>query len=134
MRNYDNEIKELLEDIEELKITRKSKETQLKLVREDQRESIKNKKITVLTNDITRDHFGKPIFIGDWVNVTTKGKFNNTEGEVLNIKKWVTFRDRSGNKQCRAPYNLILSDTPTYDHDTGRKSRSRNTNATGDGN
>ena len=70
MRNYDNEIKELLEDIEELKITRKSKETQLKLVREDQRESIKNKKITILTND----------------------------------------------------------------HDTGRKSRSRNTNATGDGN
>ena len=70
MRNYYNEIKELLEDIEELKITRKSKETQLKLVREDQRESIKNKKITILTND----------------------------------------------------------------HDTGRKSRRRNTNATDDGN
>ena len=45
MRNYDNEIKELLENIEDLKIARKDKETQLKLVRKEQRESIKKNKI-----------------------------------------------------------------------------------------
>ena len=75
-----------------------------------QQESTQNRDRTL------RDFYGKPILVGDWVNVTRKGKFSNIEGIVTKIKKWVTFEDRKGVKQYRAPHNLIVSDLPANYH------------------
>ena len=111
-------IKELFEDIGKLKFTKKQKETQLRPVKKEQRK-VKRRKVTPITldDDIFRDHFGKPIFIGDRVNVVKKGKYKSTEGIVVKIKKWVTFTDITGAKQFRAPYNLIKSDSSASKHD-----------------
>ena len=65
MRNFENKIRELTKDIEDLRVTKEDKESQLDRVRKEQRESIKNERTTASTEDILRDHFGKPISIGD---------------------------------------------------------------------
>ena len=128
MRKFDDKTKEIIEDIKILKLTKKQKETQLRAVKAEQREVQRNKVSPVIVDDdIVRDYFGKPIFIGDWVNVVKKGKYKGTEGTVVKVKKWVTFRDRTGAKQFRAPYNLIVSDLSASVHDGERYARGGDT-------
>ena len=86
MRNFENEIRELTKDIKDLRVTKEDKGSQLDGVSKEQRESIKNKKTTTFTEEILRDHFDKPISIGDWVKVTTKGRFNSKHGRVKDLK------------------------------------------------
>ena len=101
----------MTKDIEYLRVTKEDRETQLKLVRKEQRESIKNKRTTAFTEDILRDHFGKSISIGDWVKITTKGKKYSEQDRVKRFKKWVMFEDETGVDQVRAPSNLIVQDS-----------------------
>ena len=61
------------------------------------------------------------------MNVVKKGKYKGTEETVIKIKKSVTFRDRTGAKQFRAPYNLIVSDLSTSEHDGERYARGGDT-------
>ena len=68
------------------------------------------------SNNTIRDHYGKEILVGDWVEVTKKGKFNSIEGTVVKINKWVTFKDTKGVKQFRAPHNLIVSNLRAGNH------------------
>ena len=117
MRNFDEEIKELERDIKNLELTKNEKKTQLESIKKAKREIEEAQQELIPDCDrTTRDFYGKPILIGDWVNVTRKGRFNGTEGIVTKIKKWVTFEDREGVKQCRAPCNLIVSDLPATYH------------------
>ena len=91
MRKFDDEIKELIEDIKILKLTKKQKETQLRAVEAEQREVQINKALPVIVNDDTvRDYFGKPIFIGDWVNVVKKGKYKGNQETLAKVKKLPT--------------------------------------------
>ena len=117
MRNFDEEINELEKDIKNLEVTKKQKKTQLETVKREQRVVRETEQITSPTvNSAISDHYGKPILVGDWVNVTKKGRFNGIEGTVIKIKKWVTFEDIEGVKQFRAPHNLIVSDLPANKH------------------
>ena len=117
MRNFDEEIKELEKDIKKLEITKKQKRTQLTVVKREQREIQEAEQASSsIIEDTIRDHNGKPIFVGDWVNVTKKGKFNGIERTVVKTKKWVTFKDTEGIKQFRASHNLIVSDLPASKH------------------
>ena len=117
MRNFDEEIKELERDIKNLEVTKKQKKTQLQTLKKEQREILENEQVTSpIVNSTIRDFYGKPILVGDWVNVTKKGRFNGIEGIVVKIKKWVTFEDTGGVKQSRAPQNLIVSDLPASEH------------------
>ena len=94
MRNFDEEIKELEKVIKNLEITKKQKRTQLTVVKREQRETQEAEQFSSsIVEDTIRDHYGKPILVGDWVNVTKKGKFNGIEGTVVKFKKWVTFED-----------------------------------------
>ena len=113
MRNFDAEVKELLREIKALKLAKKEKEIQLRAVRREHREVLKSKEsYRTKDDDILRDHFGKPISIGDWVSVITKeGVLISTEGTVIKKKKWVTFLSTRGGKQFKAPYNLVVSAT-----------------------
>ena len=126
MRNFDDKIKELFEDIEKLKLTKKQKETQLRAVKKEQRE-VQRSKVTpvILDDNIVRDHFGKPIFIDNRVSVVKKRNYKSTEGIVVKIKKWVTFTDITGTKQFRAPYSL-MSDLSASEHDKERYTRGGN--------
>ena len=124
MRNFDEEIKELTRDIENLEVTKNKKKAQLQLLKKVKRETQEAEQASVAAVDRTaRDHHGKQILIGDWVIVKRKGKFKGTEGTVVNIKKWLTFEDRQGIRQSRASHNLIVSDFPASYH--GRKRRTR---------
>ena len=124
MRNVDEEIKELEKDIKNLEVTKKEKSTQLESIKKEQREKQEAQQESIPVDRTKRDFYGKPILVGDWVNVTREGKFNETEGIVVKINKWITFEDRKGVKQCRAPCNLIVSDLPATYHvgkwNTGR--------------
>ena len=105
-----------------MRVTKEEKESQLDRLREEQRESIENVKTTTFTEEILRDYFSKPISIGDWVKVTTKGRFNSEQGRVKIFKKWVTFEDETGVEQVRAPSNLIVQDVREHsDSDRRRK-------------
>ena len=118
MRNFDKEVKELEQDIKNLELTKKEKKTQLESIKKEQRETQEAQQESIPGFDCTaKDFYGKPILVGNWVNVTRKGKFNGTEGIVIKIKKWVTFEDKEGVKQCRAPCNLIVSNLPASCHD-----------------
>jgi len=117
MRNFDEEIKELEKDIKNLEITKEQKRMQLTVVKRKQRETQEAEQASSsIVEDTIRDHYGKPILVGDWVNVTKKGKFNGIEGTVVKFKKWVTFEDTEGIKQFRASHNLIVSDLPASEH------------------
>ena len=113
MRNFKNEIEELINEIKDLNVTKEEKETQLKIVREEQRESIKNNNNTTFVKGVLRDRFGKPISIGDRVKTTTKGKHRSDHGRVIRYEKWVTFEDVTGVEQVRAPSNLIVQEIET---------------------
>ena len=101
MNEYDTEIKELTEEINALRIARISKERELKDLLKKKEEN---------RDRGAKDHHGNEISIGDRVKVVTKGKFRNTEGEVVKISKWVTFLDNSGAKQVRSPSNLVVTE------------------------
>ena len=116
MRNFDEEIKELEKDIKNLEVTKKEKSTQLESIKKVQRETQEVQQESITVDRTTRDFYGNPILVGDWVNVTRKGKFSGTKGIVVKINKWVTFKDREGVKQCRAPCNLIVSNSPATYH------------------
>ena len=121
MRNLDEEIKQLEKDIKNLELTKEEKKAQLELIKKKQREIRKTESVPIQDFDrVTRDYYGKPILVGDWVRVTRKGKFNETEGIVVRINKWVTFEDRKVIKQCRISHNLIVSDSPATYHVVGR--------------
>ena len=99
MRNFDEEIKELKRDIKNLEVMKKQKKTQLKTVKREQREILETEQVTSpIVNSTISDYYGKPILVGDWVNVTKKERFNGIKGTVVKIKKWVTFEDTEGVK------------------------------------
>ena len=126
MRNFDEEIKEIERDIKKLQVTKKQKQTQLRKVKREQRETIQTEQDTSpIVNSTIRDHYGTPILVGDWVTVTKKGKFKSVEGTVVRIKKWVTFEDTDGVKQVRASHNLIVSDLLDSEHVGESNSRGR---------
>ena len=52
MRNFDEEIKELVKDIKTLKVTTRQKKTQLKRIKEKQREIQKLEETSSLTSNI----------------------------------------------------------------------------------
>ena len=87
MRNFDKEIKELVKGIKELEVTKKQKKMQLRTVKKEQCkvQRAEQSSRSVVDNTI-RDYYGKPILVGDWVNVTKKGRFNGVEGK--NNKKF----------------------------------------------
>ena len=113
MRNYAEEIRELTSEINDLSLAKSKKESQLERVLREQKENEKRE-----SSPIPRDQAGAVIKIGDWVRATTSGKFNLIEGTVVSINKWITFEDRTGVKQIRAPKNLLISNY-------GRKCASR---------
>ena len=103
MRNYDEEIRKLNCDIERLSIEKNKKESQLKSVLREQKENEKQ------SSKILKDQAGVPIEKGDWVRTVTIGRFNTSEGTVVNLQKWVTFEDCTGVKQVRASHNVLVS-------------------------
>ena len=103
-KNYDFEMRELTEDIKALELARTEKQSRLNTLLKK-----KNAPINEAKDSIIRDHIRKPIKIGDWVMMLTKGKYKTTEGQVVSIKKWVIFLDSAGVKQFRAHNNLIIS-------------------------
>ena len=48
------------------------------------------------------------------MNVKRKGRFNGTEGTVVNIQKWVIFKDTAGNLEVREQYNLTVKDVQSH--------------------
>ena len=121
MRNYENEIEQLKRDIEDLKLEKQDKETQLqRVIREQKKNQDKKTQLQRATRIQTRtksdkhtqalDKSGKVICIGNRVTATTSGKFKENSGIVTDIKKWVTFTDANGVKQVRAPNNLLIRD------------------------
>ena len=120
MRNHDEEIERLSKEIRNLDLEKQSKETQLQRVLQSketqrQRELKEHEKAIEEKKTVqTVDKLGRPIFIGDRVIATTKGRFKEQSGTVTNLKKWVTFTDANGVKQVRAPANLIVQDTRSH--------------------
>ena len=121
MKRFDNEIRQLTINIDRLSIAKSEKEAQLKLLLQKQKESKKEPNSPIL-----RDQAGVIIRKGDWVKATSIGKFDRSKGTVVNLKKWVTFKDRTGVKQVRAPNNILISND-------GRE-RPRNTSSARRGN
>ena len=108
MRNYDEEIERLSNEIRNLDLEKQSKETQLQRVLKEQEKAIEKKKEKETVQTV--DKVGRPIFIGDRVIATTISRFKEQSGIVTNLKKWVTFTDANGVKQVRAPANLLVQD------------------------
>ena len=94
MRDYEQDIEELRERVQALEL----ENARLRSVR-----SVKKSK-RVKRRPVVKDEDGTIISVGDWVRVTTPGKFEYEEGEVEGWKKWVTFVDIAGVKQVRAPH------------------------------
>ena len=113
MNGYDTKIEKLTKEIPTLRIAYLSKERELKNLLKKKEEN---------RDRGAKDHHGNEISIGDQVKVVTKGKFRNTEGEVVKINKWVTFLDISGVKQVRSPSNLIVTENVAKRR--GRRSKS----------
>ena len=89
MRDYEQDIEELHERVRALEL----ENTRLKRFK---------------SRPVVKEINGTTISAGDWVKVTTPGKFKYEEGEVEGWKKWVTFVDTAGVKQVRAPHNLLI--------------------------
>ena len=104
MRNYHEEIKELTLEIDNLNLARNEKERQLEIVLREQKEDKKRE-----SSPIPRDQAGAVLKFGEWVRATTSGKFKSVERTIVRIGKRVTFEDRTGVKQVRAPKNLLVS-------------------------
>ena len=118
MRNFESEIEELKEELKILQLQSRTlaKETQKIKNRLNSSEAEK-RSVTNISNDSNvRDCCNVTIKVGDWVKILTQGRFIRNEGRVVNIKKWVTFEDKGGIKQVRAPQNLIVI------HDGGKRS------------
>ena len=122
-RNYEKEIENLLRDIEVLELQKSAKETQLQRVQRDRKRNDQKKKATQASDERYRkqneqkkkatqalDESGRVIQLGDRVTATTTGKFKEKTGIVTEIKKWVTYTDKNGVKQTRAPANLRVED------------------------
>ena len=126
MRNYDEEIKQLTIDINQLNLEKKEKEIQLRLVLKERKE---NKKKT--NSPILRDQAGVIIKIGDRVKATSTGKFRRSEGTVVKFNKWVTFEDQTGVKHVRAPNNILIDkdgrERTYHTSSTGRRGKSEPT-------
>ena len=103
MRNFDTELEDLRNDIEYLEIQKSDKETQLRQVIKEQRESK-----TVKNPIVFKDRNGTVISVGDWIKAITPGRFTLDEGRVVGFKSWVTFEDINGVKQTRASKNLVV--------------------------
>ena len=103
MRNYAKEVEQLSKDIQSLDTKKRDKETQLRCIVKEEKESLKEKRATFL-----KDSAGSIIRKGNWVKAITQGKFEHNEGEIVGFKKWVTFLDVTGVKQVRAPNNLLI--------------------------
>ena len=74
MRNYDFEVEEIIQDIKTLQLALTVKKRRLNTLRKKEKAPIKE------AREIIRDHFRKPIRIGDWVcNVIKKGIRIRTE-------------------------------------------------------
>ena len=101
MRNYEVDIDELYQRIETLELDNAHLRSQ--------RNGTNKKKRKGKKKPVVKDEDGTIISVGDWVRVTTPGKFMHNEGEVEGWKKWVTFVDITGVKQVRAPHNLLIS-------------------------
>ena len=97
MKDYDEIIKQLTDNIARLSVAKNKKEAQLKAILRKQKESKEVKNLPIL-----RDQAGVIIRKGDWVKATSIGKFNRNEGTVVSLKKWVTL-------QVRAPDNILVS-------------------------
>ena len=98
MRDYEQDIEELHQRVQALEL----ENTRLRGER-----AVKKSK-RVKSRPVVKDEDGTIIRVGDWVKVTTPGKFKYEEGEVEGWKKWVTFVDIAGVKQVRAPHNLLI--------------------------
>ena len=119
MRNYNFEIRELSEDIKELKVATAEKERKLNRL-------LKKKHSTEIQKEDSapKDQLGKPIAVHDWVKVVTKGKFKSTEGKLRKIAgKWVMCLDASSVKQVRASRDLIVVED--VGHNSGTTSNRR---------
>ena len=114
MNEYDTKLEKLTEEITTLRIAYLSKERELKNLLKKKEEN---------RDRGAKDHHGNEISIGDRVKVVTKGKFRNTEGEVVKISKWVTFLDVSGVKQVRSPSNLVVTENVAERRSRQSKSR-----------
>ena len=68
MRNFDTELEDLRNDIEYLEIQKSDKETQLRQVIKEQRESK-----TVKNPIVFKDRNSTVISVGDWVKAITPG-------------------------------------------------------------
>ena len=119
MRNFESEIEELKEELKILQIQNRTlaRERQELKNRLNSSEAEKRSVTNISNNFKVHDCRGVIIKVGDWVKIITQGKFARNEGKVVNIKKWVTFEGKGGNKQVRAPQNLIVV------HDGGKRSR-----------
>ena len=113
MKDYDEEIENLEAKIEKLKLERSRQEDTNKRMKENKNKKNTNTRAKEKTTERNSkeseqivDSTGRTIRIGDSVHAVTKVRFRETEGTVKNIRKWVTFEDRNGVKQTRAPYNL----------------------------
>ena len=103
MRNYETEIQELTEEIQELNMQRTDKERALKQLVSEQR---RQKKSALRQHTLDKERHS--IRVGNWVITTTKGKFARREGTFTQVKQWVTFEDVTGVKEVRASHNVII--------------------------
>ena len=82
MRNYDEEIDELVKDIGILNLKKADKVRELKRVRKEKTEIGKSEKKGFKENSpVVLDKAGKIINVGDWVKATTSGCFLHDEGK-----------------------------------------------------
>ena len=105
MRNYEEEIEQLRQNMKDLDLEKQEKETQLQCVLREQ----ENEKAEMKTTQVV-DRSGRAILTGDQAITTTVGRFKENSGIVTNIKKWVTFTDVNGVNQVQAPGNLLVQD------------------------
>ena len=100
MRNYEQEIQELTRETTESDLRKTEKETKLRLALIEREHDQKARATKVMDGY----RFLYPKVIGLWP--APKNLCN--EGDVVNIRKWVSFGDISGVKQVKAPNNLLV--------------------------
>ena len=94
MRNFDAETDKLAKEIRALDLKKSEKELELRKVhKEKQKSKVPVSKKTKKKLHVARDKARNIISIGDWVKVTTPGRFLHNEGEVISYNKWITFTD-----------------------------------------
>ena len=109
LRMSNKELERTLKLLENLKISIKSKEEELRELKTQQKHLAGKVKTYGPDSTSTYDRDGAPICIGDTVVFLTKGLFSSRKGvvyKVLNNKSRVTARDTNGNSISRAPHNI----------------------------